>query len=815
MDIIPTRRHVLLTAGLSAVVIGSGTLAPQLALADPEVSSAQLIARRRELLIGDDAVNSAPLLDTKRDAEDEVVTALRSRLVRGADRPGIWEDASLAQLGTAAAGADNLQTSFERLYAMTLAWASPWSTHHDDADLLAEVVDGLTFLAPRYDPKVKRVGNWYKYEIGSPKNIVGILVLLGDGAPAAVRSALLAHARAHAPNPNLRTGMSVKEAGANRSDKALMTATLGLLTENPDDVRLGRDAVLDVSGGGANSLLRLVTRGDGFSADGSFVQHDYLPYSGSYGMVALTGIADVVGLLDGSAWAFSAEELQDIVPVVEKTFVPFQWDARAMDTTRGRQVSRQWDTDHNSGIAILSAIERFGAAVPNAESERWTGIIKGMLDRTTDRTLVDARLSVAFSGRLLAIQGSSTAAAPLKGTFHTVAQQRMVHHRGDWAAVVSTSSVRIGRYEWGNSQNRAGWKQGEGVLYLYHRKDSGQFSDDFWPTVDPLRLPGITVNGEPTAKPAGQGTAIPRATAKYAGGALLGTDRGTTAMYLANDSKKLTAHKSWFHLEDSVVCIGSNIQDTSGTGARTIVENRSFPTGKVPKLTVDGKARTVKPGADPIDVTGWVHVPDHAAFVLLRPEGLGAQAPARLAVTRRTGSWWDIDQGGGSAGDKEVRTRDFLGIERAHGPSGDHYAYQVLPLADARTAAAAADRPTVRVLVADDVCHMIETRPSGKAPARMMHFFAAATLAGVTVSGPCCVTYQLDPSGVRVTEVAVSQPNHAGGRVTVTLPVPARTTVARPDGRVTIRAASPLTLDVDMADDRGQQRTVGFAATAR
>src|SRR5699024_6958865 len=117
-----------------------------------------------------------------------------------------------------------------------------------------------------------------KYEIGSPKNITDTLMILGDAVPESVRSDLLAAIRAHAPNPNRRrSSPTLKETGANRADKALARILVGLLDGDEDDVLLGRGAVVDDEGGGELSLLGLTTSGDGFYADGSFVQHDRLP----------------------------------------------------------------------------------------------------------------------------------------------------------------------------------------------------------------------------------------------------------------------------------------------------------------------------------------------------------------------------------------------------------------------------------------------------------------------------------------------------------------------------------------------------------
>ncbi|MDK9580070.1 polysaccharide lyase family 8 super-sandwich domain-containing protein [Sneathia sanguinegens] len=55
------------------------------------------------------------------------------------------------------------------------------------------------------------------------------------------------------------------------------------------------------------------------------------------------------------------------------------------------------------------------------------------------------------------------------------------------------SSNKIKYYEAMNGENERGWYTGDGMLYLYNG-DIRQFNDEFWSTVDPYRLPGITVD---------------------------------------------------------------------------------------------------------------------------------------------------------------------------------------------------------------------------------------------------------------------------------------------------------------------------------
>ena len=72
---------------------------------------------------------------------------------------------------------------------------------------------------------------------------------------------------------------------------------------------------------GVKTELRYVTSGDGFYADGSYVQHDNLPYTGGYGMVTvLAGTDYAIQYDDGSEKVF--------FDAIFKSYEPFLYPYR-------------------------------------------------------------------------------------------------------------------------------------------------------------------------------------------------------------------------------------------------------------------------------------------------------------------------------------------------------------------------------------------------------------------------------------------------------------------------------------------------------
>lgn len=832
---LPTTRRTLLIGGAAtAALVGVSRWAPS---ARAATVYEQVLARRREFLTGGQVAATEPSLADKRAGIDAAAKVLVDSCVQTSGRTGLWADLPVGN-ATTTAQVGNMGVTGTRLVQLATVHASPGSTYYASPSLLAKIHDGLTFLSGFYKTGHSRPGNWWFWEIGIPRNLADVLVLLGDALPPAQTvDSLLSAVRYFAPDPNVRTGSTLKEAGANRVDKALACIVRGLLSQNEADIVLGRDALSDVKGNGANSLFATVSSGDGFYTDGSFVQHAKLPYSGTYGAVALSGVGAVLQMLAGSTWAVTDPKLSNLFGAIEKTFAPFQWDIRTMDTTRGRAVSRQNSRDYDSGFDIASAIIVVAASAPDEDQRRYRSLVKGWLERTTDQSVANNSQALAISARSLALlqDASVQAAEPRIGTTHTFNQERMVHHRDTWAATVSTASARIGRFEWGNAENQTGWYQGDGVFYLYHRSDPGQFSDDFWPTVDPYALPGITVNGEDRAASSASGTGIPAASNDFAGGLTLGGVVGTTAMDLTNATGKLTANKSWFFLQDHVLCLGTKITDTSGTPVNTIVENRSFPVGKLPQVQVDKEVTAL--GTTAVQGTA-AHIEGHAGFVSL-PVGDNQARPLAVRTQDRTGTWYDINAGSDTAGSKDPVSRSFVRIEQAHSGTNDWYAYLVLPQATAEQTADAAEKPPVEVLVADPLAHVISD-----GQVTMGNFFAKGTFGGYTVDKPCSIghqtrhvastqtptptptptqtstptqtvaeTRQFAPriaAGTVQTDVFVSQPTKAGGTVNVSFPFDAPGDLLSSSSAVTVTSTSPLAFSVDMTGARGSQLGATF-----
>lgn len=703
----------------------------------------------------------------------------------------IWPDLPMRGPEPAA-----ITTTYRRVLAVATAWATPGTAQYRERDVERTLVDWYRHMTGSwYNTATPPAGNWWFWEIGVPR-VLGDLTLLmyGSLSDDDVSRALRA-LRHFTPDPNWIEAGNRAATAANRADKCLACLLRGIAARSGGEIALARDALSDRRGGGANSLFAYVTSGDGFYADGSYIHHELLPQAGTYGKAALAAVAPSIMLLDRTPWELPLTAVRPLLDSVERSFAPFLWNGRMMETVRGRAVARQHENDQRDGWDTIEAVMLLAGYVDPSYRETYLGLAKGWLERSSGDYLA-AATTVSDLKRAEALLGDPDvrpAPEPL-GHVRTAHQERMAHRGHGWAYTVATSSSRIGRYGWGNGENRYGWHQGDGAAYLYLANDPDQFADDYWPTVDPYRLPGTTASIARREPGPDTGTPIPEADNAWGGGVSLAGRWGTAGMNLTNELGDVRGKKSWFLLEDRVVAVGSGIIVT-GPGAETTIENRAFRPGTAPRFTVDGKP--LAPGERRgLDAPSWAHVDGVAGYVFL-----GTYA-ARATLGDRSGSWRDINSGPDTKGSTDRRTRTYATLSLVHpsGTGGDRYAYVILPGATPeRTRAHAIDSP-VDVVRGDPSAHVVRVR-RGSRWYQFAHLWEGVDDGVVRADGPCAVLVTATDEDARI---AVSDPTRSVSRVVIRLETPRRyTRVAWSSSRLRIRTGDTITIDADLASSRG------------
>lgn len=673
---------------------------------------------------------------------DTAVTTSRGLLAQPATPTGIFTDAPFS--------ADaQIVTTYKRLAQMATAWATPGSAYYNDQALLAQInaalEDGNKFI---YNSTQAEYGNWWSWEIGVPRALADTLAILGENVNAALVAKYGAAIDHFIPDPTKQfsdeRGKILSE-GANRVD-----ICQGIIVRSI----VGRDAPrLSAAIAALSPVWQYVTSGNGFYVDGSFVQHSTTPYTGTYGVVLLGGLSKLFSLLGGSNYEVSDPSKSVFFNTVEDSFAPFIFDGQMMDSVRGRAISRTAERSFYNGTMAIEAILLLSRAVDPATAKRWQGICKGWVKRNHfANPMIGATVPRTALLKELAANPVQAIAEPLGHSFFA-GMDRSVYRGNGWAFALGLSGRRTTWYECGNGENNLGYQTGSGMGYFYNSQQ-GAYDDNFWPTANLTRLPGITVDLTPLKpKVEGEwGTKTPQN--DWTGGVSL-AQFGAVGMHLvAPGGTGLTARKAWFYAPDSIIALGADISSPSTYGVESIMEHRNLGENSQAKITYDDGTTDGGPASERLlTAPQWVHLEGTGGYVLLGEQQL------KVVRERRSGAWKTINNGG----TVETVTRDYATMVFDHGvkPTDAHYAYAFLPNGSVKDTAKAA-KSKVAVVRNDAIAQAVEL--DKKTIAAL--FWQAGSAAKISVSGPACVIFTGNPGQGTL---ALSDPSQGAESVTITL----------------------------------------------
>ncbi|MFI0924086.1 polysaccharide lyase family 8 super-sandwich domain-containing protein [Streptomyces sp. NPDC021012] len=711
----------------------------------------------------------------------------------------LWPD---LPIGTVSA---NVTGTYTRLRTMALAHVQANTGLTGSSALASAISTGLDWMhAHAYTPTTTTYNNWWDWQIGAPQRLLDVCALMYPSLTQAQTAAFCAAVDHFVPASTVAT-YSGTSTGANRVDLCRVLALRGVLGKSSAPLSTAKQAL--------SPVFPYVREDDGIYADGSYLQHTYIPYAGTYGQVLLGGLSKMFTLLAGTTWAVTDPAVQNVFGAVTTAWAPFLYNGLVMDGVSGRGISRgvsssdpsmiQQD-DHTRGQGIVSDILRLatsGLASP-AQSAAWKAMVKGWLKRDYYAPVLSSKvLEIPELARAKALLDDATVTASAEPVESRVfGMDRAVHRRGGWSAQLSLCSARTSFYETGNGENLRGWHTNSGMLHWYgDTYGNGQYSDAFWPTVDPYMLPGTTVSTRPLADAAGGAWGASHPNATWAGGTTDGT-YSAVGQDVRGLQSTLTGKKSWFCLDDSIFCLGAGITCTDGTGVRTTVDNRNLGAGNGQVFTVDGAVQPATLGwTQTFTDCGYMAVGGMGAWVF--PGGATVQAK-RVA---RTGAWSDIN----TTSSTIPITRNYLSLWFEHGtdPVGAGYSYQLMPGATATAAAARAANPNVTVLSNTAQAQAISCPPLGLT---MANFFAAGSAGPITVDGPCSVL--MKEQGGSMT-VVVSDPTRAAATVRVTIARSTYKSVSASSGVQVLTTSGQVVLLAETGGTQGAGRAVALSTS--
>lgn len=602
------------------------------------------------------------------------------------------------------------------------------------------------------------VSNWWDWQIGCPGRLADMLIVMSDYCDFSQIEPVVDAVGTYCQEPEKQLNAAsgwVTSTGSNRTDIANAMMGMAIVSHTSEGLTLVDEQVPNV--------LAEVTTGDGIYADGSVVQHTAQAYTGSYGNELIKGVAKITAILADTDWAFNDPGIYNLYNAVVEGYIPLMHGSEMMSMVCGRAAARVQDSAPYSaerywGNETIANLLNIAQSAPEPYKGEMLGALKGWLLDAGDDYFDHAR---DFDAMLLAkalVEDDSVVPVTYTGMSVFGSMDRVVQQTESYAAGLSMFSSRIYNYECMNNENKHGWHQGDGMLYVY---DGGAGADDigFWPTVDPYRLPGTTVD----TRELEDGVATATLSSKdWVGGVTDGTNGAAGMDYDAScldQGMDLTAKKSYFFLDGRIVELGAGITGTTDASIETTVDNRIID-GTSTGVSVNGTSWNGRSEAQLSEGDYVTLAADGSS------DGMGyyflEDTDASIAKETRSGSYAEINDSFPYA-EKFTRSYFKLGIDHGQKAENDTYAFMLVPGATNDSMAAYAADPTVEVISNTSDVQAVSDSSTGTVAGNVWAE-DGATFGGITVDSAASV-YTTSSAGVMT--VCVSDPTQKGDSVTV------------------------------------------------
>lgn len=427
-----------------------------------------------------------------------------------------------------------------RVEQMALAWADPKSSAYHNAALLKKTNAALDhWLEKRYQN-----ANWWHNEIGVPRDMRDIIILLKDElSPVRLQKALKVMAQ-----------LSVRDdfVGGNLIWCADLGLHYGALTNDTALVRRCQNLII--------KEIKIGT-GEGIQPDFSFHQHGKRLQMYQYGKAFLWESMRVAWQLRGTSLAFPEEKINILTDLVTKGW---QWMARGVNTVPG-------------------TMDRSSSRKGELRSADIRPLIPFMIELQPEKADEFRKIAV--------IQNSRGA---LKGFRYYPYSDFAAFHRPGFSFFLKTISARTYPTESINSENLKGKLLNSGDAYLIR---NGKEYFNLLPVWDWTKLPGVTA-----FKDAQQIDQKP-----FTGGVSDGISGASAMDYVLQDKTKkqtLSARKFWACHQDEVICLISDIKAEGISGEIYTALDQCRWQGKV---TVNKPGHVLQDGQYKMDSVKWIH----------------------------------------------------------------------------------------------------------------------------------------------------------------------------------------------------------------
>lgn len=450
-----------------------------------------------------------------------------------------------------------------------LEWLHKNAYGKDPDKKVADLKTNFSKSAPQKNTNL----NWWDYEIGTPKSLTNTLILLNGDISSDEKKKYTAPIKTFAPKSDeilSSVGKAEPAKGGNLVDIAKVKLLESIIEEYKDMTKNSIDSFNKVF-----TYVQSNSTGkerNGFYKDGSYIDHQDVPYTGAYGVVLLEGISQMMPMIKETPFKETSQNDTILKSWIDDGFMPLIYKGEMMDLSRGRAISRENETSHSASVTVMKSLLRLSDAMDESTKAKYKKIVKTSVKSDSSYKQNDYLSSYSDISKMKALMEDSTLST------NDLTQQlkiyndmdRVTYHNKDldFAFGLSMTSKNVARYESINNENLKGWHTGAGMSYLYN-SDVKHYRDNFWATADMKRLAGTTTldNEEPKENKNSDKT--------FVGGTKFDDQHASIGMEFENQDKTLTAKKSYFILNDKIVFLGTGIKNTdSSMNPVTTIENR-------------------------------------------------------------------------------------------------------------------------------------------------------------------------------------------------------------------------------------------------
>ncbi len=408
----------------------------------------------------------------------------------------------------------------KRILKIARCYSSKQSKFYKDA----KVLESLTKSIEYWCDGGFLCTNWWYNAIGVPKEFAPVLLLLeGDISDELMSRSI-----------KILEPAEREMTGQNKVWLNGVTFIKGLL--------LGDTSILERTSEAIKSELRISAE-EGIQYDYSFHQHGAMQQFGNYGLAFASSQSYWMRVFSGTSYDFTAEQKE-----IMKSYM-----IRGINTTVWR------------GYMDVSSCGR--QLFYNSQAGKAASLLISNLN------MMDVDSSSAAEYEQYIERNYTTAEVNnLQGNIVFPISKYTIHRGADFMFSVKMFSTRIIGGETTNNENLKGYHLADGATMIYR---NGREYDNIFAVWDGKYMPGTTVEVNDKPLKVVQGANYLNGS-DFSGGVGDGM-YGVSALEYRRDG--VSANKSWFFLDDIVVCLGNSITSQSGAPLVTTLNQCNYQQG--------------------------------------------------------------------------------------------------------------------------------------------------------------------------------------------------------------------------------------------